>query len=304
MVKEKKRVIQGIGIPNPGESLMKRKCHGKVVAEKAGREIIDCKKCEYMHVFPMYSEEELERFYEDTFSESTPSHLFLEKVYTVKRWIKKGTVLDIGCWKGTQLEYFMKEGWRCTGIELNRNAASISKSKGIEVHQISTREFFKRFSRKKWDVINASYILEHISNPDVFLDKIRKNLKNDGILIIEVPNEFNPFQLAYLKKKQLTPYWIALPEHLNYFNKRSLQKLVKRTGWKILHGEVSFPMEMFLLMGDDYLRRKSVGRRSFRKVVEMENTLMEYDPGLLSKMYSALYKNGIGRSIILYLRNR
>jgi 2-polyprenyl-3-methyl-5-hydroxy-6-metoxy-1,4-benzoquinol methylase len=283
---------------------MKTECHGEIVAEKNGRQIIDCAQCKYMHVYPMYSEEELEEYYENVFSESTPSHLFFEKVYNVKRWIKKGTILDIGCWEGTQLEHFMKEGWECTGLELNKNAASISRSKGIQVYQIPTREFFKKFSRKKWDVINVAYLLEHIANPDVFLHEIRKNVRENGILITEVPNEFNPFQLAYLQKKQTKPYWIALPDHLNYFNKASLQKLVKRNGWKILRGEVSFPMEMFLLMGDNYLEDKSVGKRSFRKVVEMENALVEYDPELISKMYSALYKTGIGRSIVLYLKKK
>jgi len=70
----------------------------------------------------------------------------------------------------------------------------------------------------------------------------------------------------------ISPYWIALPDHINYFNRKSLETLLKNTGWKVLHGESSFPMEMFLLMGDDYIENPPVGKSSFQKVVQMEES--------------------------------
>ena len=277
-------------------------CHGKVVAEKDGRQIIRCVKCQYIHVFPMYSEEELEQFYENIYPESTPSYLWAEKVFNISNILVTGSVLDFGCWEGKQLEYFMAEGWQCTGIELNKRAASIAESKGIEVYQMSIRQFFNILTGRKWDVINVAYLLEHIPEPADFLIKIKEHLNKNGIIIVEVPNEFNPFQLAYLKKHDILPYWIALPDHLNYFDKAGLKNLMKQTGWTIIHGESSFPMEMFLLMGDNYLKDSSIGKRSFGKVVEMEKTLREYHPSLVSRMYSALYKCGIGRSNIVYAK--
>ena len=211
-------------------------------------------------------------------------------------------MLDIGCWEGTQLEFFMKEGWQCTGIELNKRAAAVAESKGIEVHQISIRQFFNTFAARKWDVINVAYLLEHIPEPTDFLIRIKEFLNEDGIIVVEVPNEFSPFQLAYLKERHISPYWIALPDHLNYFDKQGLKNIMKRTGWTIIHGESSFPVEMFLLMGDNYLEDNSIGKRSFKKVVGMERDLREYDPGLVSRMYSALYTCGIGRGITVYAK--
>lgn len=277
-------------------------CHGKLCMEKDNRQIILCKKCGYKHVFPLYTEEELEKFYENVYAESTPSYLWFEKVYNIKKWKKGGSILDIGCWEGIQLENFIKEGWECTGTELNKRAASVAQSKGINVYQISIKDFFKKFSGRKWDVINVAYILEHILNPLEFLEKLKEYIKEDGIIIVEVPNEFNPFQMAYITKHKIQPYWIALPDHVNYFNKKELNNLMKKAGWKVIHGETSFPMEMFLLMNDNYLQDRTVGKKSFLKVVEMENTLREYDFSLIPKMYSSLYKSGIGRSIILYAK--
>jgi SAM-dependent methyltransferase len=213
-----------------------------------------------------------------------------------------GKILDIGCWEGNQLEYFVQSGWKCVGTELNKKAAAVAAAKGIEVHQISIRQFFQEFAGRKWDVINAAYILEHIPDPAGFLLRIKDNLEKDGILVIEIPNEFSPFQMAYIKDRQLQPYWIALPDHLNYFNKKGMENILERTGYEIVHGETSFPMEMFLLMGDNYLQEPAVGKRSFGKVVEMESSLRRYDPGLLSEFYSALYRCDVGRSLIIYAR--
>ena len=261
-----------------------------------------CETCGYIHVSPLYTEEELEKFYENIYAESTPSYLWHEKVHNVKKWKTAGSVLDIGCWEGKQLEYFLKEGWQCVGTELNKNAAAIASLKGIEVHQISIRQFFDRFTDRKWDVINAAYILEHIPDPAGFLVRIKNHLATDGILIVEVPNEFSPLQLAYIQEHKISPYWIALPDHLNYFDKEGIESLLRRTGFDVIRGETSFPMEMFLLMGDNYLRDKSIGKQSFNKVVAMESVLRRHHPSLLSDLYASLYENGIGRSMALYAK--
>ncbi|MBN2001414.1 class I SAM-dependent methyltransferase [candidate division KSB1 bacterium] len=279
---------------------MSTDCHGDVLLTKEGHQIINCERCGYIHVFPLYSEEELEIFYENVYAESTPSYLWHEKVYNIRKWKKNGTILDIGCWEGNQLEFFQKDGWQCVGIELNKKAATIAASKGIEVYQISIRQFFDKFPQRKWDVINAAYILEHIPDPVGFLVRLKNNLEPKGIIIVELPNEFNPFQLAYIKEYKLLPYWIALPDHLNYFDKRGIENLLQRAGFEVIHGETSFPMEMFLLMGDNYLQDRSLGKHCFGKVVEMERILRQYDPGLLSELYASLYRCGIGRSMVIY----
>lgn len=279
---------------------MNTDCYGSILLEKDGRQIVKCKVCGFVHVLPLYSEEELEKYYENIYAESTPSHLWYEKFYNIQKWKKTGTVLDIGCWDGKQLEIFSQAGWQCVGTELNKKAAAVAAAKGIEIHQISIRQFFENFSDRKWDVINAAYILEHIPDPAGFLVRLKNNMRKDAILIIELPNEFNPFQLAFIKDHQLPPYWIALPDHLNYFDKEGIETLLRQTGFEVIHGESSFPMEMFLLMGDDYLQDKSIGKRSFQKVLEMERILRQYQSGLISEFYGYLFQCGIGRSMTLY----
>ena len=132
---------------------------------------------------------------------------------------------------------------------------------------------------------------------------MKKHLEKDGIIIVEVPNDFSPLQLAYITEHKIEPYWIVLPDHLNYFNRQGLENLVKKTGFSIIHGEASFPMELFLLMGDNYLHDRSIGKNSFQKVVAMERILRNYNSRMVSELYANLFMCGVGRSIILYLKS-
>jgi SAM-dependent methyltransferase len=277
-------------------------CEGDVLIKKDGSEIIRCRPCGYAHVHPFYSNAELEAFYKDHYGDSTPSPNWREKVLNTLKVKSKGSILDIGCWDGTQLGYFAKEGWACTGTELNVKAGQEAASKGIEVLPLTFQNLFSGLKGRRWDVVNASFILEHLQRPEGFLKQLQDLLNPGGILIAEVPNEFSPYQLAHLKNKGIEPYWIYLPDHVNYFDIPGIEGLLERTGWTIFHAESTFPMEQFLLMGDDYIVDKPSGKVSFQKVVRMEATLREYDETLLPRLYEAMYKVGVGRSVILYAR--
>lgn len=283
---------------------MKAECKGQVLTIRDGRDIIRCEACGYVHVHPMFTAEELETYYAGVFSESTPSHLWFEKVQNISRWKAGGTILDFGCWEGDQLGHFVAAGWQCTGLELNEKAAAVARKKGIDVLQISMRHFFSSQAGRRWDVINVAYVLEHLPEPAHFLRQLQQHLTPGGVAIVEVPNEFNPLQLAYLHREQVPPYWIHLPEHVNYFDKDSFERLVENAGWEILHAETCFPMELFPLMGDDYLKYPDVGRPSFQKVLAFEAALRAQDPTMVSRLYAALYACGVGRGLTLYLRAR
>ena len=48
------------------------RCIGKVLSKIDKRQVIDCKKCGYAHLYPLPTPEELKEFYENVFVESTP----------------------------------------------------------------------------------------------------------------------------------------------------------------------------------------------------------------------------------------
>lgn len=88
---------------------------------------------------------------------------------------------------------------------------------------------------RTFDVIFAGDLIEHLSNPGLFLDCCKKHLKSGGKLILTTPNTFNLFNMAEkLTKREPT----VNPDHTFYFNSRTLSKLLKKNGMETT--EVSF----------------------------------------------------------------
>ena len=83
------------------------------------------------------------------------------------------TLLDIGCGKGEHAEGF-KRCYEVTTVDIHRP----SDHKGDYLNVILAEPF---------DCVWASHILEHQRNPGLFLDKVRHDLKDNGILAVTVP---------------------------------------------------------------------------------------------------------------------
>lgn len=105
---------------------------------------------------------------------------------------KNSRVLDLGC-GGALLGKFMQENLGCkvTGVEIDPKLAEIAK-KGIDkviVGDLGDKKIQKIILRQpKFDVIFAIAILEHLKQPQVILQQLKKSLKKSGIIIISLPN--------------------------------------------------------------------------------------------------------------------
>lgn len=88
---------------------------------------------------------------------------------------------------------------------------------------------------KKFDVIVAWEIIEHLQNPWLFLWQCKKHLNKEGILIITTPNPF-----YYFHQIQILKNWIPIihQEHTCYFDPQTLSYLAKLNGYDIV--EINF----------------------------------------------------------------
>lgn len=78
-----------------------------------------------------------------------------------------------------------------------------------------------------FDVIFAGDLIEHLSNPGLFLDTAKQHLAPGGRLILTTPNTFNLFNIA----EKLTKYEPTVnPDHTFYFNSKVLAKLLEKNG--------------------------------------------------------------------------
>lgn len=94
---------------------------------------------------------------------------------------------------------------------------------------------------QKFNVIFAGDIIEHLSNPGLFLDSCAKHLLDDGRLLITTPNCFNLFNLAEkISKGEPT----VNKDHTCYFNSKTLKQLLEKNGWEVIQTDFLYSLEV------------------------------------------------------------
>ena len=80
-----------------------------------------------------------------------------------------------------------------------------------------------------FDCIFAGDVIEHLSNPGLFLNACKRALKPGGVLVITTPNAFSFFPLI---EKLTHDEPNVNPDHTCYFNKRTLAVLLQKNGFQ------------------------------------------------------------------------
>jgi len=297
------------------------KHRGNFVDSKNGYNIIDCESCGFKHVFPLPESDELVQIYsEEYYIDNKPLYIenslkdkdwwncvYEERYSILERLIPSGKkkLLDIGSGPGLFLDFGRKRGWEVKGIEPSKIAADFSRNElGLDIENIFLdRHNANKFS--KFDVVTMFEVLEHLNNPIEMINIAKSMLKDNGVLVIVVPNDFNPLQKIARDHLDIEPWWISPPHHLNYFDKNSLKDVMENNGLSIVEEEVSFPLEIFLLMGINYIGDDRIGRNihEYRKNFDLAFKGNK-SKNLKRNFYQSLNKLGLGREICLYARKK
>lgn len=295
---------------------------GKTLYKKRDLRVIDCNKCGYAHVVPLPTTRELKTFYRTQFYNGKPEYiskweseleywnLTYEEKYQLFDKYKKSRgerILEVGCSAGFFLKYGKKIGWNVLGIEPAIHAYDYAKNLGINVIN-STYEEIDNDALDNFDVIYSAYVLEHLPNPQNFIKKSWELLKRGGLLVTEIPNDFNPLQELYLKSIKNEPYWVSVKpplEHLNYFNVSSFSKLLSKNKFDAVYFTSTYPLEFFLLMNENYVGNDTVGRGIHIKRMEFEKKFHKFGYAHLKRqIYDLFAQMGIGREMLVFGRKR
>lgn len=217
-----------------------------------------------------------------------------------KKFENKAEILDVGCGWGLALQFFKKKGYDCYGFDPAKEAVEYGCKKGLKIKHAGLKSL-DVFDGKKFDIISLFNVLEHMSDPAEVIKQIKKIIKKNGILVIDVPNEFNEFQLSGRDTHKLNDWWIAPPNHLNYFSRDSLVNLLEKFDFEVKICEASFPLEMFLLFGDNYVKDGKLGSSCHKKRVAFEQNLRKQGKTkFLKKFYRTLANLNLGRQVAVY----
>jgi 2-polyprenyl-3-methyl-5-hydroxy-6-metoxy-1,4-benzoquinol methylase len=211
----------------------------------APERIVKCKNCGLMYNNPRLDADSLSKMYtreyfqidDDDYGvdykayanyigdEDVIVRSMLRRMKKVEKYARcKGSVLDVGCATGFSLVAAEKLGWEAHGIEYSDFCVDYARSRGLNVHQGSLDTY--QGSEASFDAITMWDYLEHSSNPRGELARCRELLRQNGIIVLSIPN-VDSWSFPVFKKK-----WIGFKniEHFYYYSRKTIAQLAELAG--------------------------------------------------------------------------
>jgi 2-polyprenyl-3-methyl-5-hydroxy-6-metoxy-1,4-benzoquinol methylase len=127
-----------------------------------------------------------------------------------KELIKEGDkILEVGCGKGDFIKNICRQykNIQCTGLELNES--SITSDEKYRIFNTSIEDY--SFANKnQFDLVCSFQVLEHVPRVKSFLQAKIKCLKENGLLVISVPNNDSFIKLDKFNILNMPPHHMGL----------------------------------------------------------------------------------------------
>ena len=130
------------------------------------------------------------------------------------------------------------------------------------------------------------------------LDRARDALVDGGLLLVSVPRDDSFMQEACVAHFD-TDMWWRVPVHKHYFSAEWLRRFLPVLGFEVLEETTTLPMELFVMLGWDYIGNPNLGAGCHKWRREMD---LKVSAEWRREFYRRLSKVGIGRHIIMLAR--
>ena len=210
-----------------------------------GFRIARCTTCRFVFVNPrpalnslvaLYAGVKSNPFFSEGF-ESTDTELpaLNSVLQQIRHYVPTGRLLEVGCGRGDFLTLARTAGFSVTGCDFfgaHRLPDGIASFDGtLAQAQLTSNSF---------DVVVIRNVLEHVFDPNVELNEIRRILKSGAYLYVKVPNVAFEHglgcRLVFGREHDFDP-----PIHLNHFSSASLIALLKKAGFQFISWSLERP---------------------------------------------------------------
>ena len=256
--------------------------------KKNGYDIVQCLNCRFIFVKSLPSNEQLSRYYikfdyknidlmEPVIRRDAVRSLKLIRKYSnIFNFDKR--LLDIGCGRGYFMDESRKIGLDTYGVDYSKKMVNFSK-KVLRLN-VQHSDIFNFNPKHKFDIITLNQVIEHVTNPRDLIRKCYKLLRSGGIIYIATPN------IDSLSAKVLNEDFDHLipPEHLGYFNCKTLINLLKSANFNILHtGSWSYSQDLAGII------KRLLIKKNGKNKIKLNNALTQLDSSITSRIKSIKY---------------
>jgi len=278
----------------------------------------------YVTVDPLPSTEDLEKYYTEKYYQAPQSSSYqldyppIEYEYKRLKYnvilhaakqngISRGDFLDIGAGEGFFMKAAHNQGYSVKGIDFSSFGVEKFHPELVSMlHAGDSYKLIDAFASKeiKFDLCSSVNVLEHVIDPNLFLEKVKTVMKPNGILSITVPNDFSSIQKFLLKENMIDrEFWFAPPDHLQYFNTKNLPEYLESRGFSVIDAFSDFPIDLFLLHpGSNYVMDGKNGPSAHKARMMLDLLIAENGFDKYLNYYRAMFQVGLGRDITVLLK--
>ena len=219
---------------------------GKPSSDTWNPSVAICDKCGFIFQQNPFTEKELDTRYKNNskFEFDSSDYIpsgdddYSKRCLRQKNFIEENceefdSILEIGAASGYNLSLW-KENKTVLGIEPSANNCKLAKKfYKVDMYNGMFSEYINnKVSKKKFDMIYASMVLEHIVNPFAFVKQCS-----------EICNKYFFIEVPTLDYKFIDePYGMICEEHVNIFTLEGLSSLMNSIGYSLVNAEICYEM--------------------------------------------------------------
>ncbi|MCB9081429.1 MAG: class I SAM-dependent methyltransferase [Lewinellaceae bacterium] len=217
-------------------------------------QLYDCQGCGIRFTHPVPEPADLGRYYqsEDYISHSDTQQGLINRLYhwargymlerkraLVESFGTERSLLDVGSGTGYFMAHLRDHGFTVLGVEMDEGARTYAQER-FQVAVLPPEELEQGNIPGQFGVISMWHVLEHVYQPDLYLDRLREKLLPNGVLLIAVPN-YTSYDATYYGAQ-----WAAydVPRHLWHFSPERMRTLAAAHGLQVV-GQQALPLDPF-----------------------------------------------------------
>ncbi len=159
----------------------------------------------------------------------------------LRKYKKDGKLFDLGVGWGHFLEAGRQLGYDVYGIEISEMPYRYAKE-DLKL-PVDKMDFFDmKVEEGYYDMITMWDVLEHIDECKKVVVKCNSMLKKGGYIVIQVPQID-----SFFAKRQKAKWNMMGLDHVNYFSKPTMTKILEENGFKVRTIESSIELKLLLM---------------------------------------------------------
>ena len=152
---------------------------------------------------------------------------------------KNHCILDLGCGNGYLVNHLISLGFNAYGTDASVQGINIAKQTNAGrffIQDLSTGQLPAELQHLHFDTIISTEVIEHLYDPEGFIEFCKRTLKNEGEIILSTPYHGYLKNLTLAVVNKMDSHWdpLWLGGHVKFWSRATLSRLLNKVGFTVI----------------------------------------------------------------------